>query len=80
MLTSGDRHHRTSAWFTAEVARQLDLPAPPTITMAEAEQQFSPMRLSFLRDQRRVDTTRMRQVLGVAPKYSNPVDGIRASL
>jgi nucleoside-diphosphate-sugar epimerase len=76
----GDGDHRTSAWFTMEVARQLSLPAPPTITMAEAEQQFSPMRLAFLRDQRRVDTTRMRDVLGVIPKYANPVDGIAASL
>jgi nucleoside-diphosphate-sugar epimerase len=76
----GDGDHRTSAWFTGEVARQLNLPPPPTITMAEAEQQFSPMRLSFLRDQRRVDTTKMRAVLGVTPKFSNPEDGIAASL
>ena len=76
----GDGDHRTSAAFTKEVARQLDLPPPPEITMAEAEQQFSPMRLSFLRDQRRVDTTKMRNVLGVAPRYTNPVDGIKASL
>ena len=76
----GDGDHRTSAWFTGEVARQLNLPAPPTITMAEAETQFSPMRLSFLRDQRRVDTVKMRTVLGVTPKYANPVDGIAASL
>lgn len=76
----GDGDHRTSAAFTGEVARQLDLPPPPEITMAEAEQQFSPMRLSFLRDQRRVDTTKMRDVLGVVPKYANPADGIAASL
>ncbi len=76
----GDGDHRTSAWFTGEVARQLDLPLPPAITMAEAEKQFSPMRLSFLRDQRRVDTAKMRAVLGVIPKYANPQDGIAASL
>ena len=76
----GDGDHRTSAAFTKEVARQLGLPPPPEITMAEAEQQFSPMRLSFLKDQRRVDTTKMRNVLGVVPKYSNPTDGIAASL
>ena len=76
----GDGDHRTSAAFTKEVARQLDLPPPPEITMAEAEQQFSPMRLSFLRDQRRVDTSKMRDVLGVTPKYRDPADGIAASL
>ena len=76
----GDGDHRTSAAFTKEVARQLNLPPPPEITMAEAEQQFSPMRLSFLRDQRRVDTSKMRDVLGVTIRYSDPVDGIKASL
>ncbi len=76
----GDGDHRSSTAFTNEVARQCELPAPPTITMAEAEQQFSPMRLSFLRESRRVDTTKMRKVLGVTPRYSNPEDGIRASI
>lgn len=76
----GDGDHRTSTAFTFEVARQLGLPPPPVITMAEAEKQFSPMRLSFLRDQRRVDTTKMREVLGVTLRYGDPADGIAASL
>lgn len=76
----GDGDHRTSAAFTKEVARQLNLPPPPEITMAEAEQQFSPMRLSFLRDQRRVDTSKMRDVLGIIPRFSDSADGIAASL
>ena len=76
----GDGDHRTSTAFTYEVARQLGLPPPPTISMAEAEQQFSPMRLSFLRDQRRVDTTKMRDALGVSPRYSDPSAGIAASI
>ena len=76
----GDGDHRTSTEFTVEVARQLGLKAPPTITMAEAEQQFSPMRLSFLRDQRRVVTKKMREILGVTPRYSDPATGIRASI
>jgi nucleoside-diphosphate-sugar epimerase len=76
----GDGDHRTSTWFANEVARQCGLPPPPTVSMAEAEQQFSPMRLSFLRDKRTVDTSRMRDVLGVEPSYANPVDGIHASI
>ena len=76
----GDGDHRTSAWFTKEVARQLELSPPPEISMAEAEKQFSPMRLSFLRDQRRVDTSKMRTALGVTPRFTNPADGIAASL
>lgn len=76
----GDGDHRTSTWFSFEVARQLGLPPPPTVTMVEAEQQFSPMRLSFLRDKRRVDTSKMRNVLGVRPAFPDAASGIRASL
>ncbi|MGB5257425.1 MAG: NAD-dependent epimerase/dehydratase family protein [Woeseiaceae bacterium] len=76
----GDGDHRSSTWFTSEVARQLGLPSPPRISRAQAEVEFSPQRLSFMSDSRRVDTTRMREVLGVQPRYANPEDGIRASL
>jgi nucleoside-diphosphate-sugar epimerase len=76
----GDGDHRTGTWFTNEVARQAGLPPPPAISLTEAQQTFSPMRLSFLRESRVVDTTKMREVLGVTPKYTDPADGIAASL
>jgi len=76
----GDNDHRSSTWFTGEVARQLGLPAPPEISRERAEQEFSPQRLSFLTESRRVDTSKMREVLGVIPRYANPEDGIRASM
>lgn len=75
----GDNDHRSATWFTLEVARQLGLPAPPQISRAAAEKEFSPQRLSFLSESRRVDTQKMRDVLGVEPQYSNAEDGIRAS-
>ena len=76
----GDGDHRSGTWFTNEVARQAGLAPPPTIRFREARETFSPMRLSFLRESRVVDTTKMRKVLGVTPKYANPADGIAASL
>ncbi|HSM30608.1 MAG TPA: NAD-dependent epimerase/dehydratase family protein [Woeseiaceae bacterium] len=76
----GDGDHRSGSWFTGEVARQAGLPAPPAISFAEAQTTFSPMRLSFLRESRIVDTTKMREVLGVTPKYADAADGIAASL
>ncbi len=76
----GDGDHRSGTWFTNEVARQAGLPPPPTISLAEAQKTFSPMRLSFLRESRIVDTTKMREVLGVTPKYADAADGIAASL
>ncbi|NNF40873.1 MAG: NAD-dependent epimerase/dehydratase family protein [Woeseiaceae bacterium] len=76
----GDNDHRSATWFSAEVARQLGLPAPPEISREAAKQQFSPQRWSFLRESRRVDTTKMRDVLGVTPRYASPEEGISASL
>ncbi len=76
----GDGDHRSSTWFANELARQSGLEPPPTISMAEAEREFSPMRLSFLQESRRVDTRKMRDVLGVRLRYPNPDDGIAASL
>ena len=76
----GDGDTRTTTWFMNEVARQAGLPPPPTVTRKEAERTFSPMRLAFLRESRIVDVTKMREILGVLPKYTNPADGIAASL
>ena len=76
----GDGDLRSATWFIGEVARQCGLDAPPTISREVAEREFSPMRLSFLGESRRIDTTKMREVLGVTPRYSDPSDGIAASL
>ena len=76
----GDGDHRSSTAFTLKVAELAGLPAPPRISREEAERQFSPARMSFLNESRVVDTTKMREVLGVTPRYADPEDGIRASL
>jgi len=76
----GDGDHRTPTWFADEVARQAGLPEPRKVSQAQAEKEFSPARLAFLATSRIVDTTKMREVLGVTPRYSNPEDGIAASL
>jgi nucleoside-diphosphate-sugar epimerase len=76
----GDGDHRSATWFTREVARQAALPAPRLISRAEAENEFSAMRLAFLSSSRIVDTTKMREVLGVTLKYPDPAKGIAASL
>ena len=76
----GDGDHRSATWFAQEVARQAGLPAPRQISREEAQQEFSRVRLAFLASSRIVDTTKMREVLGVTPRYANPEDGIAASL
>lgn len=74
----GDGDHRSATWFAGEVARQAGLPAPRTISRAQAKQEFSPMRLAFLTSSRIVDATKMRDVLGVVPR--SPEEGIGQSL
>jgi nucleoside-diphosphate-sugar epimerase len=76
----GDGDHRSATWFASEAARQCGLEAPPVISREQAEREFSPMRLSFLGESRRIDTTKMREVLGVTPRYEDAADGIAASL
>jgi nucleoside-diphosphate-sugar epimerase len=76
----GDGDHRSSSWFTHTVARLAGLPAPPEVSRAEARRTFAQGRLSFLGESRRLDTRKMRTVLGVMPRYANAEDGIRASL
>ena len=76
----GDGDERSSTWFANEVARQLAMPPPPTVSRKQAEATFSPTRLSFLSESRRVDTSRMREVLGITPRYEDATQGIRASL
>ena len=68
----GDGDHRSPTWFTQEVARQAGLPAPPEISREEAGKLDAESRV--------VATTRMRDELGVCPKYENAADGIHASL
>lgn len=76
----GDGDDRSATWFAFEVARQAGLDAPPTISRQKAEKTFSAARMSFLRESRRIDTTRMLDVLKPAMKYADPADGIGASL
>lgn len=76
----GDGDHRSSTWFARTVAAIAGQDLPPEISRAEAERTFSEARLSFLRESRTLDTTRMRDVLGFTPRFTDPEEGIRASL
>lgn len=69
----------STAFFDA-VARIANLPAPPRVSMEEAQLTFSPERLSFLNESRRVGNERMLKHLGVTLQYADIEAGIRASL
>jgi nucleoside-diphosphate-sugar epimerase len=68
----GDGDHRSPTFFSKEVARQAGLEMPPEVSREKSGKQAAESRV--------VDTTRMREQLGVIPKYANAEDGIRASL
>lgn len=70
----------SSTAFINMVAKAAGLPAPPQVSMEEAQLTFSPERLSFLNESRRVSNERMLKHLGVALKYADVKAGIRASL
>lgn len=66
-------------WFT-HLADAFDLPAPPRVDRATAEEQLSPSLLSFLRESRRLDNTRIKRELGLKLAYPTVADGIAAAI
>lgn len=70
---------RMGAYYR-ELAALLGAPAPPEIDRARAEREWSATRLSFLRESRRLDNTRLRRELGVTPRYPSYREGLAASL
>lgn len=70
----------SSTAFINMVAKATGLPLPPQVSMEEAQLTFSPERLSFLNESRRVSNERMLKHLGVVLKYADVEAGIRASL
>jgi nucleoside-diphosphate-sugar epimerase len=70
----------SSTTFINMVAKVAGLPVPPQVSMEEAQLTFSPERLSFLNESRRVSNERMLKHLGVVLKYDDVEAGIRASL
>ncbi len=75
-----DDHPSKVTDYYNELADLLDVPHPPTISMVEAEQSMSPMRLSFLRESRRIDNSTMIRELQVTLQYPSYREGLCASL
>ncbi|MBL8264772.1 SDR family oxidoreductase [Steroidobacter sp.] len=75
-----DGNSISSTEFIDLVARLTGLPPPPRVSMEEAQLTFSPERLSFLNESRRVGNDRMLKHLGVKLRYTDIEAGVRASL
>ncbi len=66
--------------YCERVARLTGLPMPRLISRADAQRELSPGLMSFLSESRRVNSRRIMQELGFAPRYQNLEQGILASL
>ena len=75
-----DEEHMSSTDFAREVARRIGVELPPCIPDLEAYYAAHPGMASFLREQRRIDSTRIRQALQWKPRYDDAISGIEASL
>ena len=75
-----DGHPCSTAEYLDACAAIIGESRPPRIGWAEAEQEFSPMALSFMRDSKRVDVRALLALPGFQLRYPDFRDGIRASL
>jgi nucleoside-diphosphate-sugar epimerase len=80
LFNVGDGDEASMTEYFLEVAKQAGLEPPPQVPLDQLLARVSPMMRSFLTESRRVDVTRMRSMLGVAPAYPNLAAGIAASL
>ncbi len=65
----------TDYFFRA--ADALGLPRPPTVTPTEAETVLGAGMREYLAESKRLDTRRMREVLGVTPRFADLDAGLR---
>lgn len=75
-----DGYPSTMTDYFNQVADALGLPRPRQIPRAEAEQAIDPGMRSYLAESRRIDNHRMREELGVVPRYTSLVEGLAASI
>jgi nucleoside-diphosphate-sugar epimerase len=76
----GDGDHSSTTVFLQATARLAGLPPPELVSLADAPGRISPGMLAYLVESRRVDTRRMREELGVTPRYETVAAGVAASL
>lgn len=75
-----DGHPGNMTDYFNRVADAAGLPRPPQISLTEAQAQLSPGMLSYLRESRRLDTSKLRAVEGVTFRYPTLDQGLKASL
>lgn len=75
-----DGHPSSMTDYFRRVADALGLPRPPEISRAEAGDRIDAGMLSYLAESKRIDNRRMREELGVTPRYPTLAEGLAACL
>lgn len=76
----GDGDATSTAEYLQRLAALTELPAPSVVPDERARAALSAEAWSFLMEARRVETRRLREQLGFAPRYPDCTSGLRASL
>lgn len=75
-VSDGCESNMTEYFIT--LADIFDLPRPPLVDWSEAEQSISEGMLSYLKESRRMDNTKMMTELGVTLKYPDLLSGLKS--
>ena len=75
-----DGHPTTMTDYFNRVADVLGLKRPPQITLAQARAELSEGMQTYLAESKRLDNRRMREELGVEPRYPDLPQGLAASV
>ena len=75
-----DGNPATMTEYFERVATLTGMPAPALVSRAEAEKAVSPGLWSYLIESRRIDSSRIREELGFAPRFKDLRLGILSSL
>jgi nucleoside-diphosphate-sugar epimerase len=80
VYNASDGHPTGLGIYYDTLSHMLDVDSPPRISWAAAEQRFSAMRLSFLRESRRLSNQRLLADSGYVFSFADFRDGLAASL
>jgi len=73
-----DGQESTMTDYFNAVADLHDLPRPKQISLAEAEQEMNPLMLSYLKESRRMDNSKLLDKLGIDLRYPTLETGLKA--
>jgi len=75
-----DGQESTMTEYFNLLADTFELPRPPQISLAEAQHRMTPLMLSYVRESRRMDNSKLLKQLGIRLRYPTLREGLKASL